>query len=325
MQPSSLIFVAIVAIWAAFLVQHWVRRREALATARSVDRFSAAIRLLDQEYAALGSPLAARPHRPARTGPSSGPAVPRQRVRRPVSRLAHWGRRVRGLSFLGLLALVPITIGLSALSVLRWTSVLVSVLSLALGLVMLRYAAVHERTLRRVERSLAAAGRSAPTIPGAAARRVARPDARPAPRRAASRPESKGPEARPVPVATSAPALVVGPAAAAGDRGAGLEGAPLLNAAVAEPDGTLVPTAPARATSSAQPRASRRAAYAAYTADGTWQPVAVPPPTYTLKAKVERPQPTPAEVTVTPAPVAHEQAEAAAAAEDTAPARAVGD
>ncbi|MBK8867191.1 MAG: hypothetical protein IPN45_03770 [Actinomycetales bacterium] len=35
MQPSSLIFVAVVGIWAAFLVQHWVRRREDLATARS--------------------------------------------------------------------------------------------------------------------------------------------------------------------------------------------------------------------------------------------------------------------------------------------------
>ena len=54
-QPSSLIFVAIIAIWAAFLVQHWVRRREALATARSVDRFSEAIRLLDRTPARVSA------------------------------------------------------------------------------------------------------------------------------------------------------------------------------------------------------------------------------------------------------------------------------
>jgi hypothetical protein len=47
-------------------------------------------------------------------------------------------------------------------------------------------------------------------------------------------------------------------------------------------------------------RASRRAAYARYSADGTWQPVAVPPPTYTLKARAAHPQPEPAEVTSTP-------------------------
>ena len=47
MQSSSLIFVVVVAIWAAYLVQYWVRRRDHLATIRSVDRFSAAMRVLD--------------------------------------------------------------------------------------------------------------------------------------------------------------------------------------------------------------------------------------------------------------------------------------
>ncbi len=47
-QPSSLVFVAVVAIWAAFLVQHWVRRREAMTTARSIDQFSEAMHLLDR-------------------------------------------------------------------------------------------------------------------------------------------------------------------------------------------------------------------------------------------------------------------------------------
>ena len=50
-QPSSLVFVAVVAIWAAWFVPHWIRRREHLSTARSVDRFSEAMRVLDREGA----------------------------------------------------------------------------------------------------------------------------------------------------------------------------------------------------------------------------------------------------------------------------------
>jgi hypothetical protein len=46
--PSSLIFVVILAVWAAYLVQHWVRRRDHIATARSVDRFSEAMRVLER-------------------------------------------------------------------------------------------------------------------------------------------------------------------------------------------------------------------------------------------------------------------------------------
>ncbi|WP_265443750.1 hypothetical protein [Flexivirga meconopsidis] len=47
-QPSSLIFLAIVVIWGAYLLQHWIRRREALATARSVDEFTEAMRVLER-------------------------------------------------------------------------------------------------------------------------------------------------------------------------------------------------------------------------------------------------------------------------------------
>ena len=48
MPPSSLIFVVILAVWGAYLVQHWVRRRDHIATARSVDRFSEAMRVLER-------------------------------------------------------------------------------------------------------------------------------------------------------------------------------------------------------------------------------------------------------------------------------------
>ncbi|WP_141841904.1 hypothetical protein [Humibacillus xanthopallidus] len=48
MQVGSLIFVVIVAIWAAYLLQHWVRRREDAAATRSVEGFSKAMRVLEK-------------------------------------------------------------------------------------------------------------------------------------------------------------------------------------------------------------------------------------------------------------------------------------
>ena len=48
MQPSSLSFLVVIAIWAAYLLQHWLGRREHLTTARSVDRFSESMRILDR-------------------------------------------------------------------------------------------------------------------------------------------------------------------------------------------------------------------------------------------------------------------------------------
>ena len=57
---SSLIFVVILAVWAVYLVQHWVRRRDHLATARSVDRFSEAMRVLERRRA-LPRPDVAEP------------------------------------------------------------------------------------------------------------------------------------------------------------------------------------------------------------------------------------------------------------------------
>ena len=43
---SSVIFLVVIGLWAAVLVPHWLRRREHLSHSRSVDRFSAAMRVL---------------------------------------------------------------------------------------------------------------------------------------------------------------------------------------------------------------------------------------------------------------------------------------
>jgi hypothetical protein len=60
---SSLIFVVIVAIWAAYLVQHWMRRREDAAANRSVEGFSEAMRVLEKRpVLPTAEPRTPRPH-----------------------------------------------------------------------------------------------------------------------------------------------------------------------------------------------------------------------------------------------------------------------
>lgn len=70
MDPSSLIFVVIVGIWAVYLLQHWVRRREQLATSRSIDRFSEAMRVLERR-APIPVALPTSQNRPYVVAPTS--------------------------------------------------------------------------------------------------------------------------------------------------------------------------------------------------------------------------------------------------------------
>ncbi|HVN13367.1 MAG TPA: hypothetical protein VMT69_14825, partial [Kineosporiaceae bacterium] len=63
MQPSSFVFVAIVALWAAYLLPQWIRRRDAMGEARGSDRHSLALRVLE------------RRRRRRRPGPSTSPLL----------------------------------------------------------------------------------------------------------------------------------------------------------------------------------------------------------------------------------------------------------
>ena len=45
---TGIVFIVLVAIWLAYFVQYWSRRREHLATARSVEAFSEAMRVLER-------------------------------------------------------------------------------------------------------------------------------------------------------------------------------------------------------------------------------------------------------------------------------------
>ena len=99
---SSLIFVVIVAIWAAYLVQHWARRREDAAATRSVDGFTEAMRVLEKRPVLPATELSTpRPHsyavKPAAVGRPTVDvkrAVPAGSGRRPSPLVARRGERV---------------------------------------------------------------------------------------------------------------------------------------------------------------------------------------------------------------------------------------
>jgi hypothetical protein len=261
-DPSSLIFVVIIGIWALYLVQHWVRRREQMATSRSVDRFSEAMRVLERR-APIPIELPARSSRPYVVAPvlasatstggtalTSRPEVAMKqapnvrsdrperaemsraisRPPRPAARTVgpHRTHRVRALIFLTLLVATPSVWAAHEFgTLLLWPTLTVTVL-LVLDLLLVRSAVRRERAARRrVDRT------SAPV------RRSARPAAQ----------AKQFPAAAPV-VATA---------------------------------GT--------STTTAAPMHSQEAVTEVILREGEWAPVAVPPPTYMMKAKADRPVP----------------------------------
>ena len=289
---SSLVFVVIVAVWAVYLVQHWVRRRDHLATARSVDRFSEAMRVLERRRAlpapeTEGRPrsYAASPLRPARPGRpevvvKSGLHGATAVAPSEAHRRARVAARVRGA---GLLAGSLTMVALVALSVAgllpRWWAVVgIAAAGLSLGLVRWSVTRRHSRPAARPVARPAASAR-----PASAPSRAAAPARAAAPRRAA----------RPLPVAhrESEPEARVGHEFAAQSVAATLRTAPRREAArapelydVVEVEAALEPVKP---VPTAEELAELDAPVVQPT-DGTWSPVPVPPPTYTLKAKAHR-------------------------------------
>jgi hypothetical protein len=183
-QPSSLVFLVIIAIWAAFLLQHWVRRRQHLATARSVDRFSDAMRVLERRTALPDFDLSdprprsyavspARPSRPevvVKRAQSLKPNIPtRSEAAVRPTRFFHVlagvsARRGRGLSLLASLFLMVAVSPLAVISVLPWWGVPVACAVLVADVTWLRHVAVSERAVRQA-RALAGGSAASPGRP----------------------------------------------------------------------------------------------------------------------------------------------------------------
>lgn len=271
---SSFVFVVIVAVWAVYLVQHWVRRRDHLATARSVDRFSEAMRVLERrrelpvpEPGAAPRSYAASPLRPARPGRpevavKSGvhgatAVAPSASYRR--SRAA--ARLRAGVLLLGSLAMVAL-VTLAAVGVLqRWWAV-VGVGAATLAVVLVRW-------------SVPAASA------GAASRRARRPAARV--HHPAARPERRDRKDDHQFAAQTAAVTMRGPVR----RGAVVAAGPSVSPVAhdAGPSVSPVPYDLVEVEAALQPVAAEQdAGPVVQPTDGTWHPVPVPPPTYTLKA-----------------------------------------
>lgn len=188
MQPSSLIFVLVVAIWAVYLLQYWIKRRDHLSTVRSVDRFSAAMRVLDdhrlRRESAEPTPrsYSVAPVRAARPEVTvkHAEAPQRGRLAEPVVGAP---RRVRGLALLTMLVLLPVVALVAAFGPLPWWVALAWLVGTVAAFGWLRQAVQAERTARAAARAAArsrervAARPSVPSAPRASAAPAAAPRA----------------------------------------------------------------------------------------------------------------------------------------------------
>jgi hypothetical protein len=334
-SPSSLIFLVLLGVWAAYFVQYWVRRRDHVATARSVEQFSEAMRVLERRdplpRTDLSEPAprsyAVHPARTARPqvlvkravafepGPigvtervddrpdagapaaASTPSVPSP-ADRPVRRAAaapaaqrrvRPSRRTRGLLLLASLAELLVITLLVAFSLLPLWALAPAVLAVGWALAFVRAGVRAEESLLRADR-----------------RRKADLERRRA--------------AAPVVVRTATTAR---PARATASEAvaATTVDEPLVDAAAEMVRAEVVARATAAEPVTAPEPVAAEVAVPEQADDVmvpivdeddiplTWEPVPVPRPTYTMKAKAERPEVAPAAVTPDPAPVVRESDE----------------
>jgi hypothetical protein len=335
MPVGSLIFVVVLFIWATYLSLYVARRREQVSTARSVDRFSAHMRVLQRRMVKS----AAEPEETPSSGNTRSSilaagaldeagrledvyrseAAPVSAVERRVQVardflgsvhsnrvFAAWGgftgvldrlnpRRLRAYALLTFALAGLVSFLLAATGRIGW---LLPALCAAGVFGLLAWLRVDRMTVVAARERRATAERSDTERAAAQARRLAEAEAAELARRAA---EAR-PEAGPLPVAQEhAPQ----PSAS---RQASYE---FFDLAALERSEAGAPAAGSRSRSrveaavhaEAAERGARTPAESAdpIAADGSWSPVPVPPPTYTLKARAEHPLP-PALATP-PAPV----------------------
>lgn len=294
-SPSSLIFILLLGIWAAYFVQYWVRRRDHLSTARSVDQFSAAMRVLERRDAVAANTPDVPGHAAPRAYPvhaarAAGSPVVTERVapvraRRPQVRPS---RRVRGITLLATAAALLTCVPLVVLAVLPVWALGAAFVLLGASLAWVRAGARAQASLTRAHRrrqaELARLRTSAPVTAPVARRGATASWSRTG---ATASEVSVTATASDHPVATSAPAS---PAVDPVEAPAAVSAPPVEVAPVATPV-----TAPAA-----------EVMVPIVDEDDiplTWDPVPVPRPTYTMKAMAPRAEVEPAEVTPTPAPV----------------------
>ncbi|TPG13896.1 hypothetical protein [Pedococcus bigeumensis] len=290
MQPSSLVFLVIIAVWAAYFVQYWVRRREHLATARSVDQFSESMRVLERRsplpVSNLSTPqprsYAVTPARAARpqllvkrAETSQAELPPPVEAEASVPRLSPVvARRNRAMIMLGALSTVVVAVPLVALSMLSLPFLLVPLVSVVGAVAWARSAAQAERRSRAAVRP-----------------------ARPAQQRMAQQRMTREQPAAGAAVVDAAEAAAVADV----ESMAVAEGEPEVAAHPVKPELFDVQAVPAGVAAPAALAAEAVGAPMRPLVDEddiplTWDPVPVPRPTYTMKSRVTRPAPTSADL-----------------------------
>lgn len=301
-QPSSLIFVVLVAVWAAYFVQYWLRRREHLATARSVEQFSEAMRVLKRSTPLPRADLATPTPLSYAVTPAT-PSRPRVLVKhaQPAPGVPAGGvsRRVRGISLLVALTSLPVVGALVAFGPVPWWALVGSGVAVVGSFLWLRSAVQASiREHQHVRDELGADGRDGPMDT-------------PHPERAHSASPLR---ARP---ASHRSPRVTETAAETAVESAGPRAGTSDEQVAADAEVAVVATTVKDAPPTAEPVAPVAPAARLVDDDDiplTWDPRPVPPPTYTLKARAEHPVHDPAEVTpavdpaeVEPADTAYDQ------------------
>lgn len=178
---SGIIFPIIIGLWAAYLVPHWIRRRQQLSASRSVDRFSDAMRVLDRrdDAKAVARPqshsyVLRPPRAPVQDLPPAPvvPSTPRPAAR-PAVRPGRRPRAALGMAVLVLLLATPVTGVLAVLGTAPgWVPVVaLGLLLLAVG--RLRALAVRRRSGRSSQPRVSRVAAAAPAAPAVAASAVA--------------------------------------------------------------------------------------------------------------------------------------------------------
>lgn len=310
-MPNSLIFVVILAVWAAYLIQHWIRRRDHVATAKSVDRFSEAMRVLERRQSMPRADLSA----PAPRSYSislTRPAHPEVVVKRaqhgavpvPASRpAAKASRRRIAAPSVAMLRAIALALGAvvliggvtaSVTQLMDWRGAAIGVAGMLLALTFVRFSvgsarrratspvrATRPQTSRpqaarpsratsartSAARSVSATARSATARPGRAERPAARQPrgSRPAPRR-------------------MRPAAEATPVAQHVQRSEASRSVELYDVEAFDAPAAAAPVTAEQMTA----QHLEQAATSTEATPGSWSPVPVPPPTYTLKARADR-------------------------------------
>ncbi len=115
---SGLIYAVLVGIWAAVLLPMWLRRHDAMTEARSVDRFSTAVRVLSRRTSRSTQPERVAPVETSAKGVGAVAAAPSRR-RTPTDARALLRQRRQRLLF-GLLAVTALLTLLTLVGLLGW-------------------------------------------------------------------------------------------------------------------------------------------------------------------------------------------------------------